>query len=76
MTTPSNVLSYFSIVVNDNHTMAVTNYTIQYQLPIDIIQIYGASSSYVTNGINIKITFPNEFSCLSYSSTQACMVSG
>jgi hypothetical protein len=78
MNAASNTLSYFNIIVNDNHTMAVSNYTIQHKLPVDIIQQYGNTSSYVINGITMALTLPNDFSCYSYNSinNKGCMVSG
>jgi hypothetical protein len=78
MNTASNTLPSFNIIVDDNHTMAVSNYTIQYKLPTDIIQQYGNASSYIANGITMVLSFPSDFSCYSYNNinNKGCMVSG
>lgn len=49
----------FAISTNNNYTMAVANYTVLYQLPVDIIGVYGASSVYVSSGIRIVIVLPS-----------------
>lgn len=58
MTNLLSAFSFFNILTSNNFTMALANYTIQYQLPLDVVTIYGASSSYLSSGIKIVIILP------------------
>lgn len=56
--------------------MSASNYTFQFQLPVDIKSVYGSGSGYVTGGMWVTVGLPADMGCLAEGTAQPCMVSG
>lgn len=44
--------------------MAVADYLVQYQLPVDILTLYSAASNYALGGMYISVQLPPDFPCV------------
>lgn len=76
MTSVATSFSSLNLAISDNHTMSSSDYNFQFSIPVDVLQDYGASSSYSVAGIKCVVVLPTEYSCLARSTTKSCVVAG
>lgn len=58
MNSPAGSFSYLRITATDNHTMSISDYHVEYRLPVDVMQNYGVNSSSVAGGVKVVMVLP------------------